>query len=92
MQEIDFYKAIAIMRKQVVPFTVVFTELSLKNNEGGPIHTLSNQLVGPLRKNMNAKYMIGLADEKTKEIRHIYMHTILQLALGTGEHYKLVLQ
>lgn len=80
------------MRRETLPFTVVFTELSLTKNEGGALCKLENQLTGPLRKNMNAKYMIGLIDDITKDIRHIYMHTIQQIILQTGEHYKLILK
>lgn len=91
MKEIDLYTALSIMRKAVVPFMITFTELSLSQNEGGVLRTLSNQLVGPLKKNMNAKVMIGLRDQTTDVIRHIYIHSILEVLMGTGEHYKITL-
>ena len=92
MQEIDFYKAIALMRKETLPFTVVFVHLSLSKNEGGGLDKLENVLVGALKKNMQARFMIGFKDPKGLEIRHIYLHSILELKLQTGEHYKLVLK
>jgi hypothetical protein len=91
LQEIDFYHGIKKLQNANEPFTVVFTALSFQKNEGGERKELHNQKTGPLRKNMNDRYMIGLQDDKSGEIRHIYLHTILEIGLATGEYYKLKL-
>ncbi len=91
MQEGDFY---TVIREHVEtatkPFTVIFTELSLSKNEGGAIGTLENVVKGPLRKNQNQRYMIGLK-KPDGQVVHIYLHTILELVTATGLHYKLKL-
>lgn len=92
MQEISVYKAIAILRQAEEPFTVVFINVSLSHNEGGKKETLANQLIGAKRKNMNERLMIGLEDFATRQIRHIYIHSILEIGLATGQYYKLTLK
>ena len=73
------------------PVTIVHTKISFDKNEGGERNILENQVVGPLKKNMNARFMIGLKDVNTEEIRHIYLHTITEIITAEGEHIKLVL-
>lgn len=89
--EISVYKAIERLREAQDPFTVVFTSVNLSQNEGGQRTTLENQLVGPKRKNQNEKLMIGLQDFNTRAMRHIYIHSILEIGLATGEYFKLKL-
>jgi len=92
MQEIDFYTALrTIIRQDKEPFTIIFTELSLSKNEGGAIRVLEKQIQGPNQKNINDKYMIGLEDTVTGEIRHIYIHCILEVIFN-DVHYKLKLK
>ena len=91
MIEIDFYTALKLIRQENVPYSVIFTELSLTKNEGGNLRRLDNQIEGANQKNINDKYMIGLQDIETGQIRHIYIHTILQLIIN-NVHYKLVLK
>jgi hypothetical protein len=91
MREIDFYTALkTIIRQDKEPFTIIFTKLLLDKNEGGAIRVLENQVQGPLKKNHNQEYMIGLKDIQTDEVRHIYIHTILEVVFK-GIHYKLIL-
>ena len=90
MQEQDFYTAInEHIYKAKEPFTVIFTKLSLERNEGGELRTLENQLQGPLKKNMNSRFMVGLKDMQTNKERHIYLHTILEIITFEGTHIKL---
>jgi len=91
MLEIDFYQALKLIRQDNIPYFVIFTELSLTKNEGGALRKLDNQIEGANQKNINDKYMIGLQDIETGQIRHIYIHTILQLIIN-NVHYKLVLK
>lgn len=79
METIDFYAGLKQIRNSTEPFAVTFTKLSLTLNDGGERRTLTNQLPGPLRKNMNDKHMIGLKDADTDIVSHIYIHTILFL-------------
>ena len=90
--EIPVYQAIERLRTAEDPFTVIFTRVNLAKNEGGPIETLKDQIVGPKQKNINEQLMIGLRDCNTNQIRHIYIHSILNIGLATGEYYKLKLQ
>jgi hypothetical protein len=93
MQEIEFYIALKqFIRQDKDPFTIIFVELSLLKNEGGARRVLENQVQGPLKKNQNSEYMIGLKDVQTDEVRHIYLHTILEVITKDGNHYKLVLK
>jgi hypothetical protein len=91
MQELDFYEGLKIIRNSQKPFTVVHTELSLTKNEGGQRAALENVVQGPLRKNMNQEYMIGLQNP-AGDVRHIYIHTITELITADGNHYKLILK
>ena len=45
-----------------------------------------------MRKNQNKRYMLGLKDANTEEVRHIYLHTILEIVTAEGKHIKLKLQ
>lgn len=86
MLQQDFYSAInEHVYNAKKPFTVIFTKLSLDRNEGGELRTLENQLQGPLRKNMNDRFMLGLKDTETDELRHIYLHTILEVITAEGQ-------
>ncbi len=94
MQETDFYETIKEqIHKTTEPFTVIFTKLSLSKNEGGELQRLENQLPGPLRKNQNVRYMIGLKSvDDPEDVKHIYMHCILEIINSKGEHFKLQLR
>jgi len=91
MTELDFYEGLKIIRKATEPIDITFVGLSLQKNEGGQVKTLHRQLLGPLKKNMNEKYMIGLKNADTDEAVHIYIHTLLSIRLHNNLEYKLVL-
>lgn len=91
VQPINLYEVAQKMRDATEPFTVVFVSVSLQRNEGGERTELHNQLTGPLKKNMNSRYMIGLKDYITGVIRHIYLHSILEVGFRTGEYYNVTL-
>ena len=92
MQEKDFYTALKDIRKTKEPVTIIFTKLSLSKNEGGQRDVLKNVIPGPLRKNTKDEYMIGFVSADNKdEVKHIYIHTILEYINSKGEHFKLKL-
>ncbi len=92
MQEQPFYPTI---KKHIYnaekPFTVIHTKLSFDKNSGGERNVLENQLPGPLKPNQNARFMLGLKDADSDEIKHIYLHTITEIITAEGEHIKLKL-
>jgi len=92
MEEIDFYTALKIIRNTETPLTIIFTKLSLSQNEGGQRDSLENVLPGPLKKNVREEYMIGfVSQDNLDEVKHIYIHTILEFISSEGKHYKLIL-
>jgi len=92
MIEKNVYEVVAEMRKSEIPFTVVFTHVNISKNEGGARDILENQISGPKRHNQNERLMIGLADvNNPNNIRHIYIHSILEVHYQNGTSHKPVL-
>jgi hypothetical protein len=91
MTELDFYEGLKIIRKATEPMDITYVSLSLSKNEGGELKTLFRQLPGPIKKNTNSKYMIGLQNADTGELVHIYIHSLLSIKLSDNREYKLVL-
>ena len=92
MQEKDFYTALSDIRKSEEPMTIIFTKLSLEKNKGGQREVLENVIPGPTKKNVRDEYMIGFQSiDNDSEIKHIYIHTILEYVTAKGEHFKLIL-
>jgi len=88
VQTIDLYKVLKRMREEEEPFTITFVSYSEQKKEGGELKTFQNQLVGPLKKNTNDRLMIGLEDIESGEVRHIYIHTIIEVLFSNAELFK----
>ncbi len=92
MREKNFCTALKEIRQTKEPIIIIFTKLSLSENKGGKREVLKDVLPGPLRKNIQDEFMIGFVSSENKdEVKHIYIHTILEYVNSKGEHFKLKL-
>ena len=86
----DFYEALARIRREVEPFSVRHVEMSLVDERGGDLNWIEQVTLGPNRKHRFSNLTLGLQN-KAGEIRQVYIHSLVEVQFATGEHYRLQL-